>query len=224
MDMRRTEFVCEPALSRGNAVLARPGARAQDSSPMVRLDRIYTRGGDEGLTSLGDGQRVPKHHPRVAAYGTVDELSSVLGLLIASGIDEPHYGEMQVIQNDLFDVGADLCVPGEAGARLRITPAYTKRLEDLIDRDNARIEPLKSFILPGGTAQSAWLHLGRCVCRRAERHVSEMLADPLEKDRVNVEVLRYLNRLSDLLFVLARVQNGLGKQDILWKPGSQSAG
>lgn len=187
---------------------------------MVRLDRIYTRGGDEGLTSLGDGKRVPKHHPRVAAYGTVDELSSVLGLLIASGLPEPWFGEMRSIQNDLFDVGADLCVPGEAGDRLRIAPAYTKRLEDLIDRDNATIEPLKSFILPGGTQQSAWLHLARCVCRRAERHVSEMLADPAEKDRVNVEVLRYLNRLSDLLFVLARVHNERGRADVLWTPGT----
>jgi cob(I)alamin adenosyltransferase len=186
---------------------------------MVRLDRIYTRGGDEGLTSLGDGQRVPKHHPRVAAYGTVDELSSVLGLLGANGLGEPHLGELRSIQNDLFDVGADLCVPGEAGERLRITPAYVARLEGLIDRENARLEPLKSFILPGGTPQSAWLHLARCTCRRAERLVSELLADPAEKERVNPEVLRYLNRLSDLLFVLARVQNGLGRDDVLWKPG-----
>lgn len=187
---------------------------------MVRLDRIYTRGGDEGLTSLGDGTRVPKHAVRVAAYGTVDELSSVLGLLIAAGVDEPRAGELQSIQNDLFDVGADLCVPGEAGERLRITPAYTKRLELLIDRDNAELEPLKSFILPGGTQQSAWLHLARCTCRRAERHVSELLADPVEKERLNIEVLRYLNRLSDLLFVLARYLNGRGRDDILWKPGT----
>ncbi|MCY2959450.1 MAG: cob(I)yrinic acid a,c-diamide adenosyltransferase [Planctomycetota bacterium] len=190
---------------------------------MVRLDRIYTRGGDEGLTSLGDGTRVPKHHPRVAAYGTVDELSSVLGLMLASGLEEPHFGDLQSIQNDLFDVGADLCVPGEAGQRLRITPAYTKRLEDLIDRENAKLEPLKSFILPGGAPQSAWLHLARCTCRRAERHVSELLVDPDEKDRVNLEVLRYLNRLSDLLFVLARVHNRLGRQDILWKPGTHGS-
>jgi cob(I)alamin adenosyltransferase len=191
---------------------------------MVRLDRIYTRGGDEGLTSLGDGTRVPKHHARVAAYGTVDELSSVLGLLVASGLDEPYFGDLRSIQNDLFDVGADLCVPGEAGDRLRITPAYVKRLEDLIDRENARLAPLQSFILPGGTPQSAWLHLARCTCRRAERHVSELKLDAAEADRVNLEVLRYLNRLSDLLFVLARVHNRLGKQDVLWKPGSHSGG
>lgn len=188
---------------------------------MVRLDRIYTRGGDEGLTSLGDGARVPKHHARVAAYGTVDELSSVLGLLVASGLEEPHRGDLQAIQNDLFDVGADLCVPGGAGERLRITPAYTKRLEDLIDRENAALEPLRSFILPGGSQQSAWFHLARCTCRRAERHVSELLAMPDEKDRVNLEALRYLNRLSDLLFVLARVHNGQGRQDVLWKPGQR---
>lgn len=188
---------------------------------MVRLDRIYTRGGDEGSTSLGDGARVEKHHPRVAAYGTVDELSSVLGLVIASGLEEPFRAELAAIQNDLFDVGADLCVPGEAGQRLRLTPAYTKQLEDLIDRENDRLQPLRSFVLPGGTPLSAWLHVARCVCRRAERHVSELAALPAEKGRVNPEILRYLNRLSDLLFVLARVHNGGGRQDVLWKPGQR---
>lgn len=186
---------------------------------MVRLDRIYTRGGDEGETSLGDGTRVPKHHPRVAAYGTVDELSATLGLLVASGIGEPYRGEILAIQNDLFDVGADLCVPGEAGARLRITPTYTQTLEALIDRENARLEPLRSFVLPGGTQSSAWMHLARNVCRRAERHVSELMALPDESHRVNAEVLRYLNRLSDLLFVLGRVMNDGGKLDVQWKPG-----
>jgi cob(I)alamin adenosyltransferase len=190
---------------------------------MVRLDRIYTRGGDEGETSLGDGERVAKHHPRVEAYGTVDELSSVLGLLIASGLREPHAGELRGVQNELFDVGADLCVPGEAGARLRITPEYTKRLEAWIDRDNAALSPLRSFILPGGTVQSSWFHMARCVCRRAERCVSELAAIPSEKERVNAEVLRYLNRLSDLLFVLARVHNQNGAGDVLWKPGGERA-
>lgn len=189
---------------------------------MVRLDRIYTRGGDEGETSLGDGARVPKHHPRVAAYGTVDELSSVLGLLLASGLDEPHFADLQAIQNDLFDLGADLCVPGEGGSRLRITPEYVQRLEQLIDRENAKLEPLRSFILPGGTPQAAWFHLARCTCRRAERHVSELAALADEKGRVNADVLRYLNRLSDLLFVLARVHNRNGRQDVLWKPGQRS--
>ncbi len=186
---------------------------------MVRLDRIYTRGGDEGATSLGDGTRVPKHHPRVAAYGTVDELDAILGLALSSGIEEAYRVYLVAIQNDLFDVGADLCVPGEAGERLRITPVYTKALEEIIDRENARLQPLKSFILSGGTMPAAWLHLARNVCRRAERHVSELMSMPEEKDRVNAEVLRYLNRLSDLLFVLGRVQNGEGKLDVLWKPG-----
>lgn len=186
---------------------------------MVRLDRIYTKGGDAGLTSLGDGTRVAKHDPRVIAYGTVDELDAVIGLAVATGISEPYQGYLVAIQNDLFDVGADLCVPGEAGNRLRITPKYTAALEAIIDRENAPLEPLKSFILSGGTPQAAWLHLARNVCRRAERSVTELMAIPAEKDRVNPEVLRYLNRLSDLLFVLGRVQNGMGKLDVLWKPG-----
>lgn len=190
---------------------------------MVRLDRIYTRGGDEGQTSLGDGARVPKHHLRVEAYGTVDELSSVLGLMIANGIEEPHRARIVEIQNDLFDVGADLCVPGEAGARLRITPIYTQRIEDLIDRENAALGRLESFILPGGTPSSAWTHLARNVCRRAERRVSELASLPEEAERVNPEVLRYLNRLSDLLFVLGRALNGGGKLDVLWKPGQRQA-
>lgn len=188
---------------------------------MVRLDRIYTKGGDEGLTSLGDGTRVAKHDPRVKAYGTVDELDAVLGLLVATGLPDPYREYVVGIQNDLFDVGADLCVPGEAGQRLRITPQYTQALEAIIDRENATLEPLKSFILSGGTPQSAWLHLARNVCRRAERSVSELMAIPSEKERVNGEVLRYLNRLSDLLFVLGRVLNGHGQLDVLWKPGQR---
>lgn len=190
---------------------------------MVRLDRIYTKGGDEGLTSLGDGTRVPKHSPRVAAYGTVDELDAVLGLVVATGLPDPYRGYLVAIQNDLFDVGADLCVPGEAGDRLRITPKYTQALEEIIDRENATLEPLKSFILSGGTPQAAWLHLARNVCRRAERHVTELMSHPDEKDRVNAEVLRYLNRLSDLLFVLGRVLNGHGQLDVLWKPGHRQS-
>lgn len=188
---------------------------------MVRLDRIYTRGGDAGMTSLGDGTRVAKHDPRVAAYGTVDELDAVLGMAVAAGIADPCRGWLVAIQNDLFDVGADLCVPGEAGDRLRITPTYTRALEAIIDAENARLQPLKSFILSGGTPQAAWLHLARNVCRRAERHVSELMTLEAEKDRVNAEVLRYLNRLSDLLFVLGRVQNGDGQLDVLWKPGQR---
>jgi cob(I)alamin adenosyltransferase len=190
-------------------------------STMVRLDRIYTRGGDEGLTSLGDGTRVPKHHPRVVAYGTVDELSSVLGLVLAHGAPEPLRSDLLAIQNDLFDVGADLCVPGTGADRLRIDPRYTLRLEQLIDRENEPLAPLKSFILPGGTVASAWLHLARNVCRRAERLVTELCALPGEAELVNPEVVKYLNRLSDLLFVLARAQNDSGVRDVLWVPGRQ---
>jgi cob(I)alamin adenosyltransferase len=194
---------------------------------MVRLDRIYTRAGDDGSTGLGDGTRVAKHHPRVAAYGTVDELSSVLGLAIAHGLAEPLREDLSKIQNELFDVGADLCVPcapenpakPEKRQRLRLTAEYTKRLEDWIDRENTALAPLTSFILPGGTPQAAWMHLARNVCRRAERHVTELMEMPGEKERVNAEVLRYLNRLSDLLFVLARVLNHNGRGDVQWKPG-----
>ena len=191
---------------------------------MVRLDRIYTRTGDDGTTSLGDGARVPKHHPRVAAYGTADELSAVLGLSIAHGLAEPWRARCRTIQNDLLDLGADLCVPGAPGhgakrERLRVTAAYTQRLEGWIDEANAPLEPLKSFLLPGGTPHAAWMHLARNVCRRAERHVTELLATPGEREQVNPEVLRYLNRLSDLLFVVARVLNDGGRADVLWKPG-----
>jgi cob(I)alamin adenosyltransferase len=188
---------------------------------MVRLDRIYTKSGDDGSTSLGDGKRVPKHHLRVEAYGTVDELSSVLGLVIAQGIADPIGSELLAIQNDLFDVGADLCVPGEAGERLRLTPVYTEKIEQIIDRENVKLAPLKSFILPGGREVAAWMHVARNVCRRAERLVSQLGALPEEQGRVNPEVLKYLNRLSDLLFVLARVLNDEGKADVLWKPGAR---
>jgi cob(I)alamin adenosyltransferase len=196
---------------------------------MVRLDRIYTKTGDDGTTGLGDGTRVPKHHPRVAAYGTVDELSSVLGVALSHELSMPYRGYLVEIQNDLFDVGADLCVPGAPGKeakdakrqRLRLTPAYTKRLEEIIDLENAALAPLSTFILPGGTQRSAWLHVARNVCRRAERHVTELMAMPGEKEKTNAEVLRYLNRLSDLLFVLARVLNNQGAGDVPWKPGAR---
>lgn len=196
---------------------------------MVRLDRIYTRGGDEGLTSLGDGSRVAKHDLRVAAYGTVDELSSVIGLAIAHGVPEPIRSDLVAIQNELFDVGADLCVPiapptSDGGRdRLRITPEYTERLERLIDRENEPLPPLKSFVLPGGTHASAWMHFARNVCRRAERLVTELVATPGEAERTNAEVVKYLNRLSDLLFVLGRALNGGGAHDVLWIPGKGRA-
>lgn len=190
--------------------------------PMVHLSRIYTKTGDQGTTALGDGTRLPKHHLRIAAYGTVDETSAVIGLLTAHGCDEPMLGWLRAIQNDLFDVGSDLCVPGEAGARLRITAVYVEKLEELIDQLNADLEPLNSFILPGGTPASAWLHLGRTVCRRAERIVTELAG--IDGEEVNPEVVRYLNRLSDLLFVMGRYANDGGRGDVLWKPGARQEG
>jgi cob(I)alamin adenosyltransferase len=186
---------------------------------MVRLNRIYTRTGDDGTTGLGDGSRLPKHHLRVAAYGTVDELSSVLGLARAQGLKEPLEGWILAIQNDLFDVGADLCVPGAGGDKLRIGADYTARLERWLDQANERLAPLSTFVLPGGHAAAAWMHLARTVCRRAERLVTELAALPGERERLNAEIVKYLNRLSDLCFVLARVANDDGAADVLWEPG-----
>jgi cob(I)alamin adenosyltransferase len=185
---------------------------------MVFLSRIYTKSGDGGETGLGTGQRVPKDHSRVVAYGDVDELNCVLGLVLTCpGVPEPEL--LQSVQNDLFDVGADLCVPpaeGEAiGERLRITTAHIERLERAIDRLNEPLAPLKSFILPGGSVAAAWLHLARTVCRRAERAVVTLLRD----EPGNPNTLVYLNRLSDLLFVMARAANDGGKGDVLWEPG-----
>jgi cob(I)alamin adenosyltransferase len=184
---------------------------------MVYLSRIYTKSGDDGTTGLGDGSRVSKASPRVAAYGTVDEVNSVIGLLATVAPTEQEL--LAIIQNDLFDVGADLCVPPvpvePAGSRLRVKASQTKRLEDAIDRLNADLAPLTSFILPGGTAAAAWAHLARTVCRRAEREVVGLMQG---EEMVNNEVLLYLNRLSDLLFVLARVYNK-ERGDVLWKPG-----
>jgi len=145
-----------------------------------------------------------------------------LGVAIAQGLADPHAAWIRGIQNDLFDLGSDLCVPGEAGAKLRVTPDYTERLDGLLDQQNALIEPLNSFCLPGGTMGSSWMHVGRTVCRRAEREVSKLLAEEPEGS-VNIEVLRYLNRLSDLLFVFGRVLNDGGKSDIAWVPGLNKA-
>jgi cob(I)alamin adenosyltransferase len=186
---------------------------------MVYLSRIYTKTGDGGDTGLGDGSRVPKDHPRVEAYGQVDELNAVLGLVIASCPDCPEPAFLRSIQNDLFDVGADLCVPiaeGEQpGKSLRITVAQIDRLEKAIDRMNESLQPLHSFVLPGGTPLAAWLHLARTVCRRAERSVVTLM----RIETINTNVLIYLNRLSDLLFVFGRVANDGGKGDVLWVPG-----
>jgi cob(I)alamin adenosyltransferase len=186
---------------------------------MVHLNRIYTRSGDDGTTGLGDGSRIAKHHERIAAYGTTDELSSVLGLALAHNLPAPFAGWLESIQNDLFDVGSDLCRPGAEDDGSRLTGEYTAQLEAWIDEVNADLAPLKSFILPGGRPAAAWMHLARTVCRRAERHVNALLADPTEAPRTNREVLRYLNRLSDLFFVLSRALNDGGQADVLWVPG-----
>jgi cob(I)alamin adenosyltransferase len=185
---------------------------------MVRLTRIYTRGGDSGETSLGDGTRVPKHALRVAAYGTVDEANAVIGIARLH-TDSDANAMLGRIQNDLFDLGADLCTP-EGGRRsagaLRIAAAQVERLEGEIDAMNATLAPLDSFVLPGGTAAAAYLHLARTVTRRAERVVAKLAS----AERVNPEAVKYLNRLSDHLFVLSRRVNDRGARDVLWRPGA----
>jgi cob(I)alamin adenosyltransferase len=188
---------------------------------VVVLNRIYTRTGDKGETALGDGSRVPKHSVRVAAYGTVDELNAALGLarLHADGDLD---AALARIQNDLFDLGADLCTPdieNDATAkhpRLRMVPAQTQRLETEIDVMNADLQPLRSFILPGGTPLAAHLHLCRTTCRRTERQVVELAG----AEAVNEHATQYLNRLSDWLFVAGRTANDCGKDDVLWVPGA----
>ena len=181
----------------------------------VRLDRIYTRAGDSGETSLGDGSRVPKTDPRIEAYGTVDELNSAVGLALVVAPDE-FRPWLERIQNELFDLGADLCVPLEdtRRERLRVAQAQVDALEELCDRVNERLAPLRSFVLPGGTEAAARLHVARTVCRRAERAVAALA----ETAALNPLALAYLNRLSDLLFILARAAN-LGAPELLWKPG-----
>jgi|SRR5579885_1864445 cob(I)alamin adenosyltransferase len=185
---------------------------------MVRLTRIYTRGGDKGETSLGDGSRVPKHALRVEAFGTVDEANAAIGLARrhVAGEEDAMLGR---IQNDLFDLGADLCTPegGRRGAgALRIVAAQTRRLEAEIDAMNRELPPLDSFVLPGGSDAAAALHLARTVTRRAERLVCALAA----AEPVNPEALKYLNRLSDHLFVLGRRLNRNGAGDVLWRPGA----
>lgn len=187
---------------------------------MVQLTRIYTRGGDGGQTSLGDGSRVPKHALRVEAYGTVDEANAAIGLARLHSRDTPEVdGLLARIQNDLFDLGADLCTPEgkeRHGSALRILPEQVLRLENEIDALNADLAPLNSFVLPGGTALAAFLHLARTVTRRAERLVTALA----EAEPVNPESVKYLNRLSDHLFVLSRHTNGKGAGDVLWVPGA----
>jgi cob(I)alamin adenosyltransferase len=185
---------------------------------MVRLTKIYTRGGDSGETSLGDGSRVAKSSARVASYGEVDEANAILGI-VRLHVEAPENALLARIQNDLFDVGADLCVPiveNPEHPALRVTQAQIDWLEVQIDRMNAELAPLNSFVLPGGTPAAAFLHQARTVVRRAERVLVGLLAAPDEP--VNRLVLVYLNRLSDLLFVMSRYLNGKGANDVLWVP------
>ncbi len=199
----------------------------------VNLTRIYTKLGDGGETHLGDMSRVSKLHPRVEAYGTVDELNSQIGLaLLAAGIPEQFAEWLRRVQNDLLDLGADLSIPGAVSdgeaegdpprARLRVGPDYTAWLEQACDEVNATLEPLRSFVIPGGTPASAHLHVCRTLCRRAERRTIAV------GEEVNSEVVRYLNRLSDLLFILARAANVADSEQAasepLWSPGAHGAG
>jgi cob(I)alamin adenosyltransferase len=189
---------------------------------MVVLNRIYTRTGDDGSTALGSGERRPKYDLRVAAYGTVDEVNAVIGVARLHAAGNPELDAVLArIQNDLFDVGADLCLPdkgkGPGGARLDVTDAQVEWLERQIDRFNGELEPLRSFILPGGSAAAAYLHLARTVCRRAERLLVELKDRPGEN--VTAAAIKYVNRLSDLCFVAARFANDKGAADVLWVPG-----
>lgn len=185
---------------------------------MVRLTKIYTKGGDKGQTSLGDGARVDKHELRVAAYGTVEEANAAIGL---ARVHTQTVADAMLarIQNDLFDLGADLCQPGDdpgEEGKLRIQASQVQRLEDEIDGLNVNLKPLESFILPGGKPAAAYLHLARTIVRRAERLVTELA----KTEPINPVALRYVNRVSDHLFVLARFLNDNGRADVLWVPGA----
>ena len=187
---------------------------------MVTLNRIYTRTGDDGTTSLGSGDRRKKYDLRVDAYGTLDEVNAVMGLVRLHTAGDPDLDKaLGRIQNDLFDVEADLCLSekGPGGARLTVTDTQVEWLEAEIDKLNADLAPLKSFILPGGSAASAYMHLARTICRRAERIMVELMDQPGEE--VSAPSLKYVNRLSDYLFVAGRYANDKGAADILWAPG-----
>jgi cob(I)alamin adenosyltransferase len=190
---------------------------------MVVLNRIYTRTGDDGNTALGSGERRPKYDLRVSAYGTVDETNAAIGIARLHLAAEPEVDAILArVQNDLFDLGADLAVPpkddAKSSKRLRVVDAQVERLEADIDGLNAALTPLNSFVLPGGEPAAAYLHLARATCRRAERLVVELAASP--DKQVGGPAIRYLNRLSDLLFVAARYVNGRGSRDVLWVPGA----
>jgi cob(I)alamin adenosyltransferase len=194
---------------------------------MVVLNKIYTRTGDDGTTALGTGERRKKYDLRIAAYGTLDEVNAALGIARLHTADDASQEGLALdaalsrIQNDLFDVGADLTMPGKGkgpdGARLTVTATQVEWLEAEIDRLNAELSPLRSFVLPGGSAAAAYLHLARTICRRAERIIAELKDRPGES--VGDEVLQYVNRLSDYLFVASRYANGKGARDVLWQPG-----
>jgi len=189
---------------------------------MVVLNKIYTRTGDDGTTALGTGERRKKYDPRIDAYGTLDEVNAVIGLVRLATADDAVLDAMLArIQNDLFDVEADLCMPqggkGPGGARLSVTDTQVEWLEQQIDRLNDDLAPLKSFILPGGRPAAAYLHLARTVCRRAERVMVELNDKPGEG--VTPAALKYVNRLSDFLFVAGRHANDKGACDVLWQPG-----
>ena len=189
---------------------------------MVVLNKIYTRTGDDGTTALGTGERRKKYDLRVAAYGTLDEANASIGIArLHTGDDAALDAALAHVQNDLFDAGADLTTPGKGrgpdGARLTVTDAQVAWLEGEIDRLNAELAPLKSFVLPGGSAAAAYLHLARTICRRGERLIAELKDKPGES--VGDEVLKYVNRLSDFLFVASRYANDKGARDVLWVPG-----
>ena len=189
---------------------------------MVKLNKIYTRTGDKGTTGLGTGERVPKDAPRITAYGTVDETNSAIGMARQHLGNHPDVDEkLKRIQNDLFDLGADLCVPDRGKTLdyepLRVSDDQVKRLESEIDELNAELNPLKSFILPGGTPAAAALHLARTICRRAERDITTLAS--LADEPVSEAALKYINRLSDFLFVASRYVNNRGELDVLWVPG-----
>jgi cob(I)alamin adenosyltransferase len=187
---------------------------------MVVLNRIYTKTGDDGTTALGSGERRPKFDLRIAAYGTVDETNAAIGVVRLHLAGAPELDTMLgLIQNDLFDLGADLAVPQRDGKaeRLRVLATQVERLERDIDGLNANLAPLTSFILPGGTPAAAYLHLARTICRRAERIMVELAANPAEP--VSDAAIQYINRLSDFLFVASRAVNDNGAGDVLWVPG-----
>ena len=187
---------------------------------MVVLNRIYTRTGDDGTTALGSGERRPKYDLRIAAYGTVDETNAAIGVVRVHLNDARELDVMLgMIQNDLFDLGADLAVPQREGKadRLRVLSSQVERLERQIDELNEKLEPLTSFVLPGGAPAAAYLHLARTICRRAERMMAELAARPEEP--VGDAAIRYMNRLSDFLFVASRAANHNGAGDVLWVPG-----